>query len=730
MRGKLLFSAASAAVAAALSFTTSAAAQSADPAGDASTEARLSMGEAVSGSLDPAGDRDWFRLSVQPGNRYSITLDSAATMGEPGAFDPMLVVYDANGAEVARNDDANESLNSALAYLPSVAGDVFVEARGFSDDAAGNYVLRAESAVLPPDNAGNDALTRARLNAGQPLNGQIEVENDEDWFRLNARTGQMYRITLNSAEGAESPLGDPVLRVVGAGGEELAANDDSNESLNSQLEFVPRANGEVFVVAGGFGGSTGAYTLNAEASRLPRDDAGNGVDTRARLNIGGEASGALDYVGDSDWYRVRLTEGQAYRFRLNAAESAFDPLIRLYNSSGEELASDDDGGDGLNSYLEYAAAASGDYYLEARGYSDDATGAYTIAAAAGDIPNDASTDASLSAEGDYREGTLAPAGDSDWYRIDLTEGQTIRVALNSSELTAGLSDPYVVIYGADSVQAAQDDDSGDGLNSLLEFTAPAAGSYYIEARGFVQESAEGGYVLTVTAGEIGDSIETADYLVAGPEGRTSRIGVPGDVDWFALEMVEGRPYRIFVDYSDGALDPMIRLLDDQGNEIATDDDGGPGLNARVDYASATGGPYFIAVSGFGDTFGEYMLRVVDNDVFGNAATDEYLDATGDSRLSRIEMSGDIDAYGVSLEQGVRYEITVSGEGDTPLADPYLTIVNSSGESVATDDDGGDGLDSRLIFTPETADLFYVQASGLGGSTGTYRVSVTPQTPRQ
>ncbi|MEJ0058252.1 MAG: pre-peptidase C-terminal domain-containing protein [Terricaulis sp.] len=160
----------------------------------------------------------------------------------------------------------------------------------------------------------------------------------------------------------------------------------------------------------------------------------------------------------------------------------------------------------------------------------------------------------------------------------------------------------------------------------------------------------------------------------------------------------------------------------------SDDDGGTGLNSYLSYTSITGGTHYAAVSAFaGTTAGGYYLRVADTDVPGNVGTDENLDATAsDDRGSRIDLPGDLDTYRVELTAGVSYLITVSGEGDNPLTDPFLTILSSSGEAITTDDDGGDGLDSSLRFTPEATDVFHIQASGLGSSVGTYRVSITRQ----
>lgn len=745
MRGKLLFGAAAAALMVTFGFAP-ASAQTADQPGDASTTATLTGN--VDGEISPASDTDWYRLEVQTGRRYNLAL--AGTGAEGQAIDPMLSVYDAQGNQLAFNDDANGTLNSALRYVPQQSGVVYVEARAFSAEATGAYRLGVSSEDIPPDDAGGDASTRARVAAGRTANGNIEYEGDIDWYRFSARTGNRYNITLAGA--GEGGLGDPILRVLDRDGNVLAENDDAEGSLNSALQFIPAANGDIFIEARGYGdGYTGAYALNVTAERLPRDSVGNSTSTGGRINAGQTINGTLDFPSDSDWYRVRLTEGQSYRFTLNASGDSpiGDPLIRLRDSRGEEVAVDDDGGEGLNSYLEFTAPITGNYYVEASSFTGDATGGYTLAAREGDIPADSSTDASLSPEGDYREGVLAPAGDRDWYRLTLTDNQAVRIGMQVTGTPDSIGDPYLVIYGPDGAELTRDDDGGDGLNSFLEFQATSAGTYFVEARGFTEDAA-GRYAINVVAGEIGDNMEGAEALPANGEARTSSIGTAGDVDWFAIELIEGRPYRFYVDGAegDGALtDPLLVLYDSTGAEVARDDDGGRGLNSYLYFASPTGGPYFAAVSSYdGQSTGRYTLRTVDTDVPGHAYTDEILDAADDTRASRIEIPGDVDVYRVTLEAGVTYQIEANGTGDTPLADPYIAliqegagmvehdgpngmdaaIVRQGGTRVAEDDDSGPGLDARLRYRPTASGDYLINVSGLSNTVGGYEVKIVRQ----
>lgn len=720
MRGKLFFGAATAAL---LMLAPSAMAQTGDPAGDASTTARFSGG-AIEGELS-SGDTDWYAMRVEQGQMYAFTLD-AIPDAEGAAVDPVLTIYDAAGNQLAFNDDY-DGLNSALRFAPQASGDVYVEARSFSPELIGRYRLAATATAVPPDDAANDTSTRARINAGRPVDGELGYEGDVDVYRFTTRTGTRYSITLNGS--GATPVGDPFLRVLDRDGNELAVNDDF-DGLNSGLEFTPDSNGDVFIEARGYADAyTGGYTLSIVSARVQSDGLSSDRNTRGRLNVGSEISGAIDPSNDQDWYRVRLEEGQSYRFTLVSSgdNPLGDPFLALMDSSGEQVAGDDDGGEGLNSYLEFTASETGTYFIAAQSFAAASTGGYTLAVRAGDVPGDASTDATLSVEGDYREGVLSPAGDRDWYAITLSEGQGVRLAVNTIEDADPLTDPYIILYGPDGAEVLRDDDGGDGLNAWSEFQAPAGGVYHLEVRGFT-EDASGRYAVTLTPGEIGGGPEGAEYILAGPEGRIATIGAPGDVDWFVVEMIEGRPYRINVDGIEGGLaDPLLVLYDSTGAEVARDDDGGLGLNAYLSFVSATGGPYFAAVSAYdGESVGQYAIRINDTDVPGQIYTDEMLDQAGDERLGRIEIEGDLDNYRVDLEGGVTYTIEVRGEGDRPLADPFLAIVDVENNRITSDDDSGPGLDARLRFTPENSGPYFLQASGLGGSTGWYKITIARQ----
>jgi len=127
--------------------------------------------------------------------------------------------------------------------------------------------------------------------------------------------------------------------------------------------------------------------------------------------------------------------------------------------------------------------------------------------------------------GDTFLGTLSPAGDRDWVRIDLVAGQAYEIGLYGAGGGGGtLSDPYLRVYDAGGVQRAFDDDGGPGLDSFLSFTASYTGTYYLAA-GSYNDLGSGTYTLTVSFPtapppdpsdpQTGTLDQMADYLTHG-----------------------------------------------------------------------------------------------------------------------------------------------------------------------------------------------------------------------
>ncbi len=212
----------------------------------------------------------------------------------------------------------------------------------------------------------------------------------------------------------------------------------------------------------------------------------------------------------------------------------------------------------------------------------------------------------------------------------------------------------------------------------------------------------------------------------------------GDRDWFAVDLVAGRTYVIDLrgrPTGDGTLsDPYLRGIHDaDGNLISgtTNDDGGTGYNSQLTFTASESDTYFIAAGAYGIfSQGTYELEVTDT-----AAADDFPQdtsttgrvAVGGSATGDIQSANDQDWFAVELVAGQTYQIDVRGRstGDGWLPDPYLHgIHDAEGNLIAgtTNDDGGEGNNSRLTFTATENGTYYI-AAGANSGQGTYVVEV-------
>ncbi|HXD42296.1 MAG TPA: PPC domain-containing protein [Ramlibacter sp.] len=104
---------------------------------------------------------------------------------------------------------------------------------------------------------------------------------------------------------------------------------------------------------------------------------------------GGSAAGTVAAPGDQDWRTIELVAGQPYAFDLEGTATGQgtmgDPLLRLFDSAGRQVTSDDDSGISLNSRIVCAPLASGTYYLAAAGFESQ-TGSFRLSASASSAP--------------------------------------------------------------------------------------------------------------------------------------------------------------------------------------------------------------------------------------------------------------------------------------------------------------------------------------------------------
>ena len=204
-----------------------------------------------------------------------------------------------------------------------------------------------------------------------------------------------------------------------------------------------------------------------------------------------------------------------------------------------------------------------------------------------------------------------------------------------------------------------------------------------------------------------------------------------------MTLQAGKTYRFDLEgYSadKGTLgNPHLRGIHDSSGVLidgTTDDNSGRWNSSQVYFTATTGGTYFVAASEHnGNRTGTYSLTVTEiaDDFFASTSTTATV-VVGDTAEGEIEFSGDRDWFAVALVAGKTYQFDLEGESTAKgtLGDPYLRgIHDATGALIdgATDDDGGDSLNSRVEFTADASATYYVAAGAAGNLTGSYTLSV-------
>lgn len=196
----------------------------------------------------------------------------------------------------------------------------------------------------------------------------------------------------------------------------------------------------------------------------------------------------------------------------------------------------------------------------------------------------------------------------------------------------------------------------------------------------------------------GDTSDDATTLVLG-EMTEGELEESGDVDVFEITITRRGMLTV---YTEGSTDTEGKIVNAAGTFEESDDDSGEGWNFRLEVAVEPG-TYYIEVSGWGETTGEYDLYtsfVVDDDhgdneetatkIMSSAITWNY-DTPG-----KIDEAIDVDAFEIDLQHNSR--ITVFTEGST---DTVGSLKHENGDLVGENDDSS--VDDKNFHISEVVD---------------------------
>ena len=455
------------------------------------------------------------------------------------------MLRDSSGAFISQDDNGGSGADARIDFTPDTSGTFWLSVRSFGTNPTGTYTVTATTSgsspppdeddepTPPPDDDDDDdgggpapvtddfgppgTNYGSVVVGGSSPTGTIEQAGDRDWFSVQLTAGVTYIIDLTGASGGNGTLVDPLPVLRDANGNFINQNDDGGTALDSRLEYTPTVSGTFFIEVRALASGTGTYTVSVTGQPVSGggDDGGGGfispiddvmpdnTGTTGFLTADGPAlQRAINFSGDSDWFRIQSVEGVKYEINILGSESFFtlnNLELVLRDFAGNELAvATAPAGQDISPFR-VTAPYTGDFYLEARSADSSGTGSYQIDVDTfvliDDVkPDNVNTDGAITVGGSVT-GNIDFGRDQDWFAVSFTDGQTYTIRLETEGFDDQLGDPTVEIVlpngtalGAQSLDDAQ-----------FDYTASQSGTFFIRiSDNFTSEFSTGMYRLIVT----------------------------------------------------------------------------------------------------------------------------------------------------------------------------------------------------------------------------------------
>jgi subtilisin family serine protease len=718
---------------------------------------KADYGKQISAQKNYGSDYDVFAATLAPSSPLSIQ----------GSFYNWMYFMDAaNGQQIqfksliygSQYDRYYNWMSGDAKWLPVVningewkayqGGDVVLQV-----EASGTIQDYAFTLNFLDDYAGSvDTLGQMDAQLGV-VKGYIGELGDTDWIRTNLIAGTKYEFNLLGEASGGGTLVDPKLQLLDSQGRVLENGVDLvNNSVGNDdtLVFRPTVTGTYYLSVSDVAKiNTGSWTLTQKSL----DTIAGNTSTTERIEWSGAqtftVSSEINILSDHDWFKVWLDKGLTNNFQskgTSAGGTLADPQLSLRSVTGILLAQDDNSGGTTDATLVYSAADSGWYYLDAGASGNASKGTYTLSGST--LEDDfANTDLTtgIIQPGTPVHGLITYNGDSDWFKVGLSKGNTYVIDL-SGDVSSGaqldpLTDPLLIIRDASGAILFKADDFGGSLDSRAYFTPTADGLYFLEAKSAFKYNI-GAYQLSVALAPADDFINitanTSASLALGVA-KAGVIGTPGDKDMFQINLEAGKVYQVSLDGVSGhagtLVDPYLRVYDSQGHLIDFDNNGGVGNDAQFYLSPTATGTYYVEASAFNDRdMGSYQVSVVQrnipaDDVPNDLSTNVFL-TPGDSFEGNLLTHNDQDWFGINLEANKDYvfRTKASDSGNGSLVDPVMEIRAADGTLIKTIDNMLISNDPATAFTPNANGTYYLVVKAANGQTDTGTYTLVTRAP--
>ncbi|MGE3397488.1 MAG: PPC domain-containing protein, partial [Sphingomonas sp.] len=261
-------------------------------------------------------------------------------------------------------------------------------------------------------------------------------------------------------------------------------------------------------------------------------------------------------------------------------------------------------------------------------------------------------------------GVIDTTGDTDDVQVFLVAGQTYHVSLRGTGATP-LNDSFLQVFNPSAALVGYDDDGGNGLYSMMTFTAAETGNHIIRAASFSNpgDPGTGGYTVDVRvqgADAVGDTNGTSVLINVGQAvfgfRETATVSGGNDLDRYAIQLEAGKFYTFKVaagadyetDYTAvpfGEIDTILRLRNAAGTLLASNDDVSfpSDISSALGFLAETSGTYYLDVTGYAGQTGGYLLESEEIDPAGEDPLQAIRWVSADN-IDTIDVNGTPTAY--------------------------------------------------------------------------------------
>ena len=371
------------------------------PGGPAVAQTALRPGQTVVARFTPADsqfqDRSHYKTYTFTGSKG----DTITAQLSSDDFDANLILADATGNPLAKNDDGGGNCNARLSYALPASGTYRLYANTSARDEIGEFRLsltRGRIATASDTTCRGFGIVTGLIRPGQTVTGELKADDPtfsgdsthyQRWI-LPLAAGRTVTIDLRSSDF------DAFVMLVTGRGEKLATNDDGAGGCDARVVYKAESDHPTRVVVNSIGKfQTGKFTLKVTEGALPIEPKGTcrraaaAAKPERTITVGQSVEGRL---ATSDRYQERDstymqgwsiagTAGQTVTIDLESDD--FDPYLFVAGPGIAEPMQDDDSGGNCNARITLTFPRTDEYLIVVNSSNHGATGRFSLSVTSG-----------------------------------------------------------------------------------------------------------------------------------------------------------------------------------------------------------------------------------------------------------------------------------------------------------------------------------------------------------